>query len=98
VRQSAAYFPKLGINHLLINQIIGAHGMSHITPASREAAERIQRRDQSPRKARRIRRTKMKTMFLALAAVLGIALGTASLIPVAHASSVYLYPPSDSAG
>jgi hypothetical protein len=40
----------------------------------------------------------MKTMLLALAAVLGIALGTASLIPVAHAASVYLYPPSESAG
>jgi len=31
----------------------------------------------------------MKTMFLTLAAVLGFALGTASLIPAAHASSVY---------
>ena len=40
----------------------------------------------------------MKTMFLSLAAVLGLALGTASLIPAAHASSVYLYPPSTSAG
>lgn len=36
----------------------------------------------------------MKTMFLTLAAVLGIALGTASLIPAAHASNVSLYPPS----
>jgi hypothetical protein len=40
----------------------------------------------------------MKTMFLTLAAVLGIALGTASLIPAAHASTVSLYPPSQSAG
>jgi len=40
----------------------------------------------------------MKTMFLTLAAVLGIALGTASLIPAAHASSVWLFPPSQSAG
>jgi hypothetical protein len=40
----------------------------------------------------------MKTMFLTLAAVLGLALGSASLIPAAHASSVYLYPPSTSAG
>jgi hypothetical protein len=31
----------------------------------------------------------MKTMFLTLAAVLGVALGTATLIPAAHASSVY---------
>ncbi len=36
----------------------------------------------------------MKTMFLALMAVLGIALGTASLIPAAHASNVQLYPPT----
>jgi hypothetical protein len=36
----------------------------------------------------------MKTMFLTLAAVLGVALGTASLIPAAHASQVYLYPPA----
>ena len=32
----------------------------------------------------------MKTTFLTLAAVLGIALGTASLIPAAHASTVSL--------
>jgi len=31
----------------------------------------------------------MKTMFLTLAAVLGIALGTTSLVPAAHASAVY---------
>jgi hypothetical protein len=37
----------------------------------------------------------MKTMFLALAAVLGFAIGTASLIPAAHASRVYLYQPTD---
>jgi len=36
----------------------------------------------------------MKTMFLTLAAVVGLALGTASLIPAAHASQVYLYPPT----
>ena len=40
----------------------------------------------------------MKTMFLALAAVLGLALGTASLIPAAHASNVQLYPPSQAPG
>jgi hypothetical protein len=40
----------------------------------------------------------MKTMFLALAAVLGIALGTASPIPAAHASNVHLFPPSESVG
>jgi hypothetical protein len=40
----------------------------------------------------------MKTMFLTLAAVLGLALGTASLIPAANASNVHLYPPSTSAG
>ncbi len=31
----------------------------------------------------------MKTMFLALAAVLGFALGTATLIPAAHADWQY---------
>jgi len=40
----------------------------------------------------------MKTMFLTLAAVLGLALGTASLIPAARASTVYLYPSSNSVG
>jgi hypothetical protein len=40
----------------------------------------------------------MKTMFLTLAAILGLAVGTASLIPAAHASKVYLYPPSSSTG
>jgi hypothetical protein len=40
----------------------------------------------------------MKTMFLTLAAVVGLALGTASLTQAAHASQVYLYPPSQSAG
>jgi hypothetical protein len=37
----------------------------------------------------------MKTMFLTLAAVLGLAIGTASLIPAAQASTVYLHPPAD---
>jgi len=32
----------------------------------------------------------MKTMFLTLTAVLGLVLGTATLIPAAHASRVYL--------
>lgn len=40
----------------------------------------------------------MKTMFLTLAAVVGLALGTASMIPAAHASTVSLYPPSNSVG
>jgi hypothetical protein len=40
----------------------------------------------------------MKTMFLTLAAVLGLVLGTASLIPAAHASRVYLSQPSGSVG
>jgi hypothetical protein len=40
----------------------------------------------------------MKTMFLALAAVLGLAIGTASLIPAAHASRIYLSQPSDAPG
>jgi hypothetical protein len=41
------------------------------------------------------RRMTMKTMFLTLAAVLGFAIGTASLIPAAHASRVYLHQPTD---
>jgi hypothetical protein len=40
----------------------------------------------------------MKTKFLTLAAVLGLALGTVSLMPTAYASQVYLYPPSTSNG
>jgi hypothetical protein len=36
----------------------------------------------------------MKTMFLTLVAVMGIALGTVSLTQAAHASNVQLYPPS----
>jgi hypothetical protein len=40
----------------------------------------------------------MKTMILALAAVLGIAVGTASLSPEAHASKTYLYQPSENGG
>jgi hypothetical protein len=40
----------------------------------------------------------MKTMFLTLMAVLGIALGTASLMPVAHASAYYQQPHSDPHG
>ena len=40
----------------------------------------------------------MKTMFLTLAAVLGVAFVTASLIPAAHASNVQLYPPSSVGG
>jgi hypothetical protein len=37
----------------------------------------------------------MKTMILTLAAVLGIAVGAASLSPAAHASQTYLYQPSE---
>ena len=41
----------------------------------------------------------MKTMFLTLAVVLGIALGTASLIPTAHAASaIVLDTPSHDNG
>jgi hypothetical protein len=36
----------------------------------------------------------MKTMFLTLAAVLGIALGTVSMSPAANASNVHLNPPT----
>ncbi len=37
----------------------------------------------------------MKTMFLTLAALLGLAIGVTSLSPAAHASKVYLYQPTD---
>jgi len=47
------------------------------------------RRDDPPRTSRTNRRTTMKSMFLTLAAVLGLALGTASLIPAAHAAWQY---------
>ena len=40
----------------------------------------------------------MKSIFLALAAILGIALGTGSLVPAAQASNVHLFPPSESVG
>jgi len=40
----------------------------------------------------------MKTVFLTLAAVVGLALGTAATIPAAHASNVQVYPPSNSVG
>jgi hypothetical protein len=47
------------------------------------------RRDEPKRTSRNNRRTTMKTMFLTLAAVLGFALGTASLTPAAHAAWQY---------
>jgi hypothetical protein len=37
----------------------------------------------------------MKTIFLTLAAVLGMAVATASLIPAAHTSNVHLFPAAD---
>jgi hypothetical protein len=37
----------------------------------------------------------MKTIFLTLAAVLGIALGTTALTPAAHASTVQFHAPAD---
>ena len=40
----------------------------------------------------------MKTMFLTLAAVLGIAIGIGSLIPAAHASTYQFRPPCDCNG
>jgi hypothetical protein len=40
----------------------------------------------------------MKTMFLTFAAVLGIALGTASLAPAAHAAPVSTNQPIDAPG
>jgi hypothetical protein len=48
--------------------------------------------------AKASRRTPMKTTFLTLAAVLGIALGTVSVSQSAHASNVQLYPPSSVGG
>jgi hypothetical protein len=57
-----------------------------------KAAETLHRRHDPPRNMRTNRRT-MKTMFLTLAAVLGFALGTATLIPTAHASRVYQQAP-----
>jgi hypothetical protein len=36
----------------------------------------------------------MKTMFLTLAAVLGLALGTVSMIPAAHAAYTQFTPPN----
>jgi hypothetical protein len=56
------------------------------------------RKDNQTRDARTTRRMTMKTTFLTLAAVLGLALGTASMIPAAHASNVQLYPPSSVGG
>jgi hypothetical protein len=50
--------------------------------------------NQSAKSAQARRRTTMKSMFLTLAAVLGIALGTVSLTHSAYASNVQLYPPS----
>jgi hypothetical protein len=40
----------------------------------------------------------MKTMFLTLMAVLGLAIGTASLMPSAHASQVYRQPTDNGQG
>jgi len=40
----------------------------------------------------------MKKFAFAALAMLGVVLGTASLITPANASTVYLYPPSTSAG
>jgi hypothetical protein len=37
----------------------------------------------------------MKTMFLALAAVMGLAIGTASLVPSAHADTRTYHQPND---
>jgi hypothetical protein len=37
-------------------------------------------------------------MILALGAVLGIAVGTASLTPEAHASKTYRFPPNQNSG
>jgi hypothetical protein len=40
----------------------------------------------------------MKTIILALAAVLSITAGTAALSPEAHASKTYLFPPAQNGG
>jgi hypothetical protein len=37
----------------------------------------------------------MKTMILALAAILGLAAGTAALSPEAHASKTFLFAPNE---
>ena len=50
--------------------------------------------DKPRRNSRKSRSTTMKTMFLTLAAVLGIVLGTSALTTTAQASQVYLYPPA----
>lgn len=40
----------------------------------------------------------LKTMFLTLAAVLGVAIGASALATTAHARVVSEFPPSDAAG
>ena len=61
---------------------------------SMEASETPHWRDQSTRNLRTTWRTTMKIMFLALAAVLGLALGACSPPPAPQGTQAYLYDPT----
>jgi hypothetical protein len=78
-----------------MNPIIRAGGKDHI-PSCRwtQSDASTDEMNQSVTSAQARRRTTMKTMFLTLAAILGVALGTVSLTQSAYASNVQLYPPS----
>jgi len=55
-------------------------------------------KDNQTRDARKPTESVMKKLAFAALAILGVVLGTASLITPANASAVYLYPPSNSNG
>ena len=71
------------ISHMQMGWIIARVEKVHLSATNRAAVSRPNRR-----------REKMKTMILALAAVLGIAAGTAALSPSAQASQTQLYAPA----
>jgi hypothetical protein len=81
-----------------MNPIILPGGKDHIPPCRWTHSDAsTDETNQSATSAQARRRTTMKSMFLTLAAVLGIALGTISLTQSAYASNVQLYPPSNAA-
>jgi hypothetical protein len=92
----AAHRHRRGVKYFVARALPECHFPS-VSKANANPPHALTKRHQT-RSARNQRRVPMKKFAFAALAILGVVLGTASLITSANASTVYLYPPSSSAG
>jgi hypothetical protein len=92
----AARHHRRGVKHFRARALSACH-IPSVSEADANARHALTNRHQT-RDARKPTESTMKKFAFAALAMLGVVLGTASLITPANASTVYLYPPSTSAG